>query len=209
MGITEFIASHVTAFMDQTGYITVFVAMVMESMVFPIPSEAVMPFAGFLIAEGKFSWGGVILISTVASIVGSLISYALGLWGGTPVIKKFGKYLLIDEEELAVTVKFFGKVGGITVFISRFIPVVRHLISIPAGLGRMNIWSFIVLTAIGAGIWNSCLAVCGFYLRQNWNAIMKYSHFIDIAVVVLLAGLAALYVARHLRKRGRRKAEPQ
>jgi membrane protein DedA with SNARE-associated domain len=200
MGITELIANYVTTFMNQTGYITVFVAMVLESMVFPIPSEAVMPFAGFLIAEGKFSWTGVIAISTVASITGSLSSYALGLWGGTAVIKRFGRFLLIDEEELAFTQRFFKKYGGVTVFISRFIPVVRHLISIPAGLGRMNIASFVILTAVGAGLWNTFLAVCGFYLRQNWNSIMKYSHLVDIIVVALLAGLVVLYVARHLRK---------
>jgi membrane protein DedA with SNARE-associated domain len=200
MGITEYIANYITSFMNQTGYITVFIAMVMESMVFPIPSEAVMPFAGFLIAEGKFSWAGVIIVSTLASLTGSLSSYAIGLWGGTPVIKKFGRFLLIDEEELAFTQVFFKKYGGITVFISRFIPVVRHLISIPAGLGRMNIASFVILTAIGAGVWNALLTICGFYLRQNWNSIMKYSHLIDIIVVVFLAGLVVLYVVRHLRK---------
>jgi membrane protein DedA with SNARE-associated domain len=200
MGITEFIANYITSFMNQTGYITVFIAMVMESMVFPIPSEAVMPFAGFLIAEGKFSWAGVVIVSTLASLAGSFVSYAIGLWGGTPFIKKFGRFLLIDEEELAFTQVFFKKYGGVTVFISRFIPVVRHLISIPAGLGKMNIVSFGILTAIGAGMWNTLLAICGFYLRQNWNSIMKYSHLIDIIVVVFLAGLVVLYVVRHLRK---------
>jgi membrane protein DedA with SNARE-associated domain len=200
MGITELIAGHVTAFMNQTGYLTVFIAMVMESMVFPIPSEAVMPFAGFLIAEGKFTWAGVIAVSTAASITGSLLSYALGLWGGTPVIKKFGRFLLIDEEELAFTQNFFKKYGGITVFISRFIPVVRHLISIPAGLGRMKVAHFALLTAVGACVWNTLLTVCGFYLRQNWETIMNYSHVVDIVVIALLAGLLALYVARHLRK---------
>jgi membrane protein DedA with SNARE-associated domain len=200
MGITELIANYITAFMSQFGYSIVFVAMVMESMVFPIPSEAVMPFAGFLIAEGKFSWIGVIVVSTAASIIGSFLSYALGLWGGTPVIKKYGRFLLIDEEELAFTQGFFKKYGGITVFVSRFIPVVRHLISLPAGLGRMNIARFGILTAIGACLWNTFLAVCGFYLRQNWNSIMRYSHLIDIIVVALLAGMVALYVARHLRK---------
>jgi len=200
MGITELIAGYITTFMNQTGYITVFVAMVMESMVFPIPSEAVMPFAGFLIAEGRFSWAGVIAISTAASITGSLLSYALGLWGGTPFIKKFGRFFLIDEEELAFTQRFFKKYGGITVFVSRFIPVVRHLISLPAGLGRMNLAHFAILTAVGAGMWNALLTVCGFYLRQNWKSIMKYSHLIDIIVVALLAGLVVLYVVRHLRK---------
>jgi membrane protein DedA with SNARE-associated domain len=198
--MTEFLAGHITAFINQTGYITVFICMVMESMVFPIPSEAVMPFAGFLVATHRFTFAGAIAVSTVASIIGSLISYYLGYWGGKPVVKNFGRYLLLDEEELAWTERFFGKYGQATIFISRFIPVVRHLISIPAGMGRMNVWKFSVYTILGAGLWNSFLTVMGYYLKQNWEEVMKYSHQIDIGVVAFLALLLTLYGYRHVRK---------
>jgi membrane protein DedA with SNARE-associated domain len=206
MGITQFLAEHITVFINQTGYITVFICMVMESMVFPIPSEAVMPFAGFLVAEHRFTFAGVIIISTLASITGSLVSYAMGYYGGKPIVKKFGRYLLLDEEELAFTERFFHTYGDATIFISRFIPVVRHLISIPAGVGRMKLWKFCLFTFLGAGLWNSFLTVCGFYLRQNWGTVMKYSHIVDIVVVAFLALLIILYVYRHIRKMARKRA---
>ena len=166
--------------------------MVLESMVFPVPSEAVMPFAGFLIVTNQFTFNGVIIASTLGSIVGSLISYAIGLYGGKPFIRRFGKYLLLDVHDLEMTERFFGKRGEITIFISRFIPIVRHLISIPAGLGKMNIWKFIIYTILGAGMWNAFLTFVGIKLKENWKEVMTYSHTIDIVVVAIL-GLAFLY----------------
>jgi membrane protein DedA with SNARE-associated domain len=204
MGVTEFLAGYITAFIDKTGYASVFVLMVMESMVFPVPSEAVMPFAGFLVAESRFSFAAVIIVSTFASIVGSLLSYWIGRYGGKPFIERFGKYLLLNQHDLAVTEKFFGKYGDITILICRFIPVVRHLISIPAGTGQMNLLKFSLYTIIGAGLWNSFLTVCGFYLRKNWEAVMEYSRIVDIAVLFILVGLVGLFVITHL-KRARSK----
>ena len=201
MGLTEFIAHFATAFIDKIGYAGVFVLMTMESMVFPVPSEAVMPFAGFLIAEEKLTFAGVILFSTIGSIVGSLISYGMGAWGGRPFIDKFGRYLLLDRKDLEFTERFFTKYGPVTIFVSRFIPVVRHLISLPAGTGRMRLLPFGIYTVIGAGLWNAVLTVVGFYLRQNWSEVMKYSHVIDIVVVILLISLFGFFVYKHLGKR--------
>jgi membrane protein DedA with SNARE-associated domain len=203
MGITEFLSQYITAFIDQTGYISVFVLMLMESMVLPVPSEAVMPFAGFLIAESKFTFAMVIAISTAGSIVGSLLSYGIGRWGGKPFIGRFGKYLLLDQNDLAATERFFGKYGEATIFICRFIPVVRHLISIPAGTGKMNIVKFSVYTIIGAGMWNAFLTVCGFHLRKNWESVMHYSRYIDIAVLLLLVLGAAYFIKKHLKRHSR------
>jgi membrane protein DedA with SNARE-associated domain len=205
MGITELLSEYITQFIDQTGYITVFVGMIMESMVFPIPSEAIMPFAGFLIAEGRFTFVGVIGVSTAGSIVGSWLSYLIGKYGGKPFIDRFGKYLLLDREELEATEKFFGKYGQVTIFVSRFIPVVRHLISIPAGMAKMNFTRFIILTILGAGIWNSFLTWAGYYLRQNWHLVMKYSHVVDIVVIVLLAALIIFFIVRQVRKAKRKR----
>lgn len=192
MGLTEWIAAWATAFIATTGYAGVFVLMVMESMVLPIPSEAVMPFAGFNIFDGHLTWTGVIIASTLGSIVGSLISYCIGYYGGKPFIARFGKYLLLNQHHLELSEKFFSKRGEITILIARFIPIVRHLISIPAGFGKMNLWRFLIFTTIGAGIWNSFLTWVGFVLRENWSEVMKYSHVIDIVVLGVL-GIAALY----------------
>lgn len=172
---------------DSIGYLGVFILMTLESMIFPVPSEAVMPFAGFLIASGKFSFFNVILFSTFGSIVGSLLSYYIGLYGGERFIRRFGRYFLLSQEHLLSTEKYFRNKGEITIFIGRFIPVVRHLISIPAGIGRMNIWTFSLFTIIGAGLWNTFLAYLGFALENNWQEVMKYSHVIDLVIVGILA----------------------
>jgi len=194
MGITQWIANTAVAFIAATSYPGIFLLMVLESMVFPIPSEAVMPFAGFLIVDGQFTFTGVIIASTLGSIVGSLISYAMGYYGGIPFIKRFGKYLLLDTHDLQITERFFAKHGELTIFISRFIPVIRHLISIPAGLGKMNLWKFTIYTILGAGMWNSFLTYVGYKLKSNWTEVMTYSHIIDIVVVAIL-GLAFCYYA--------------
>ncbi len=201
MGLTELIATYATQFIDHVGYASVFVLMVMESMVMPVPSEAVMPFAGFLIAEKTFTFWHVVLVSTSGSIVGSLISYVAGYYGGMPFVKKFGRYLLLDANELAATEKYFEKRGDITILICRFIPVVRHLISIPAGTGKMNIVKFSIFTIIGAGLWNAFLAHVGFVLKSNWSEVMKYSKIIDIAVVLFLFACIGLYIYRHLKRK--------
>jgi membrane protein DedA with SNARE-associated domain len=205
MGLTELIATYATYLIEKTGYASVFILMVMESMVFPVPSEAVMPFAGFLIVQGTFTFWQVILVSTLGSIVGSLISYYIGFYGGMPFVKRFGKYALLDVEELEATERFFKKRGELTIFICRLIPVVRHLISIPAGTGKMNIWKFSLFTILGAAIWNAFLTYVGYVLKNNWERVMKYSHIIDIVVVLFLVLMVGFYVYRHLRKKGRMK----
>lgn len=201
MGLTEFIAAYATHLIEKAGYWSIFILMTMESMVFPVPSEAVMPFAGFLIEQKTFTFWEVIFFSTLGSIVGSLISYYIGYFGGMPFVTKFGKYALLDVEELKATEKFFKKRGELTIFICRFIPVVRHLVSIPAGTGKMNVVRFSIFTIMGAGLWNAFLAYIGFVLKSNWDEVMKYSHIIDIVVVFFLLAIVGLYVYRHLKRK--------
>jgi membrane protein DedA with SNARE-associated domain len=203
VGITESIAAFGTHVIAGIGYVGVFLLMVAESMVLPVPSEAVMPFAGFSVAEHSLTWAGVIVSATLGSIIGSLIGYAIGRFGGKPFLVRFGKYLLLDREDLEKTTGFFQRRGSVTILVSRFIPIVRHLISIPAGMGSMPLLPFCLFTILGAGAWNTFLTWCGFVLRSNWGTVLRYSHVIDIVVVVLLAALVVLYVARHLMRRKR------
>lgn len=198
MGITESLAAFGTHVIGSIGYVGVFLLMVAESMVLPVPSEAVMPFAGFVVAEKTLGWAGVITSATLGSITGSLIGYAIGKFGGRPFLARFGKYLLLDPRDLAATDRFFQRRGSVTILISRFIPIVRHLISIPAGMASMKLVPFCAFTIIGAGLWNAFLTWCGFVLKSNWTVVTRYSRWIDIGVVTLLAGLLVLYVARHL-----------
>ncbi|MGO8762584.1 MAG: DedA family protein [Desulfobaccales bacterium] len=190
MGLTEALCYYNTLFINQCSYVGIFLLMTLESMVAPIPSELVMPFAGFLIFTGQFNVVPVIVASTLGSILGSLLSYGMGMLG-KPVVLRYGRYLLLNPHHLEWTENFFNRHGGITIFISRFIPVVRHLISLPAGLGRMPLIPFILYTAAGAALWNGFLTYLGFRLRQNWPLIQKYTHILDYFVV---AGLIAAVV---------------
>ncbi len=204
MGITEFVAGLGMQVIGSIGYAGVLLLMVAESMVLPVPSEAVMPFAGFLAAEGALSFAGVTAFATLGSIIGSLLSYAIGRFGGRPFLARFGRYLLLDAEDLEKTDRFFHRRGSVTIFIARFIPVVRHLISIPAGMGSMRMLPFSLFTILGAGLWNAFLAWCGLALRRNWSTVMRYSHVVDLVVVAALLALIAVLVVRHLRRRSHR-----
>lgn len=181
------------------GYFGVFVLMAFESMILPVPSELVMPFAGFLAAQGDMNFALVIVFSSLGSIVGSLISYYIGKLGGINVIKRYGKYLLLDETDLKKTEKWFKKSGEKTIFISRFIPVVRHLISIPAGIGKMDIKKFCIYTIAGATIWNAFLAYLGYLLGKNWLLVRQYSEPVSIVVAIILVVAGSWFIYRHIK----------
>ncbi|MCK9398682.1 MAG: DedA family protein [Bacteroidales bacterium] len=207
MGVTQFLAEHIMQFYETTGYVSVFIFMTLESMIFPVPSEAVLPPAGLLIAQGRFTFAGVIIASTLGSIVGSLLSYWIGVYGGRPFIERFGKYFLLDKKALQVGEKYFNKHGDWTIFVCRFIPVVRHLISIPAGFGRMNIWKFSLYTIIGAGMWNAFLTWAGVrWGQQGWDLMMKYGHTMDIIIIVLIVLAGAYFFWKHFRNRNKSQA---
>jgi membrane protein DedA with SNARE-associated domain len=204
VGITESLVAFGTQVIGAVGYLGVFLLMVAESMVLPVPSEAVMPFAGFLAAEGSLDPLGVTAAALLGSIVGSLTGYAMGRYGGRPFLQRYGKWFLLDQEDLEASDRFFQKRGAVAVFICRFIPVIRHLVSIPAGLSRMAIVPFILVTTLGAGLWNTVLLASGYVLRRNWHVIAEHSHVVDIVVVAVLAALVVAYVVRHLRARARK-----
>jgi membrane protein DedA with SNARE-associated domain len=207
MGVTQFLAGHIMQFYETTGYVSVFILMTMESMIFPVPSEAVLPPAGLLISQGKFTYAGVIIASTIGSIVGSLISYWIGVYGGRPFIEKFGKYFLLDKKALQAGEKYFTKHGDWTIFVCRFIPVVRHLISIPAGFGRMNIWKFSFYTIIGAGMWNAFLTWAGVkWGQEGWDLMMRSGHKIDIFILVLMVLGGVYFFWKHYRNRDKQQA---
>jgi membrane protein DedA with SNARE-associated domain len=203
MGLTEALCYYNTWFINQCGYVGVFLLMTLESMVAPVPSELVMPFAGFLIFTGQFGVVPVLVASTLGSIVGSLLSYGMGMLG-KPVVLRYGRYLLLNVHHLEWTEKFFLRHGGKTIFISRFIPVVRHLISIPAGLARMPLIPFILYTAVGATLWNMFLVYLGVRLKENWRVIQQYTHILDYFVVAGLIG-ATVYLVWKI-KRARKPA---
>ena len=192
------LAVYFTHIIENLGYWGAGFLMGLESMVAPVPSELVMPFVGFLVADGKFTWTFAILATSLGSIVGSLVSYALGYWGGRPIVMKVGRYLLLNEHDLEWTENWFARNGSWTILVSRFNPVVRHLISIPAGLGKMKLLPFCLYTLIGATLWNTFLLVCGFKLKQNWETVEQYSKQIDRVMIVVVAIAAVWFVKTHL-----------
>jgi len=209
MGFTEKLIENIVSFIDSAGYGSVGFLMMLESMVAPVPSEAVLPFAGFLVATGRFTFLNVAVASTLGSIVGSWLSYIMGYYGGRPVINKFGKYLLLSQHDLAVTERFFARYGSAAIFVARFIPVIRHLISIPAGIGKMNWLSFTVYTTAGAALWNMFLIWLGFHLRNHWDVIHQYSKPIDIIMLILLLVFLAYFIRSHLKYNLKEKKRDQ
>ncbi|MEK7575889.1 MAG: DedA family protein [Patescibacteria group bacterium] len=201
MIILDYIGQLAIKTIEFLGYPGITLLMILESMVVPLPSELVMPFAGFLAEKGKMNLWLIIFFSSLGSLLGSLISYYLGYYGGKRFVLKFGKYLLLNVTDLEKTERWFQKRGDKTIFFSRFIPVVRHLISIPAGIGKMNLKKFCLYTIAGATLWNSFLAYCGYALGENWNKIRYYSEYFSatITIILLFAGISFVY--RHFKNK--------
>jgi len=185
--ITEFISSLAVKILDTSSYCGAAALMALESMIVPIPSEAVMPFVGFQVADGKWKLGWAIAATSAGSLLGSLLSYYMGFYGGKPFVLRVGKYLLLNRRDLERTETFFHERRGVwTLFGARFVPVIRHFISIPAGIGRMPLLPFVAATLCGATLWNTTLLVCGMKLREHWPLVQRYSHEVDLVVVILL-----------------------
>jgi membrane protein DedA with SNARE-associated domain len=189
--------------MKAMGYPGIFILMAMESSVIPVPSELVMPPAGYLAHEGEMNIWVAILMGTVGSLAGAYANYFASHWLGRPLVIKYGKYVWITEEKFSKVESFFLRHGEISTFIGRLLPVVRHLISIPAGLAGMNHLKFSLYTLLGAGIWCTVLAWIGYVIGREQELIMKYSHQAVIGVLVFSVALVAVYVWRHRRKSAR------
>lgn len=205
--LTDMVSSFAVKCLDVAGYVGAAVLMALESMIAPVPSEAVMPFVGFLVVDGKWNLWVAIVATSCGSMIGSILSYYMGYLGGKPVVYKVGKYLLLHPRDLELAERFFNRRSGvIAIFISRFVPVVRHLVSIPAGIGKMPFIPFSIATVVGATLWNSFLLYCGMLLREHWRVVQKYSHQVDLAVGLLLLLGAFWFVRSRLPARAKMRA---
>jgi membrane protein DedA with SNARE-associated domain len=187
------------------GYPGVFVLIMLESTLVPIPSEVVMPFAGFMASKGEFSLPVILLINSVGAMIGSGISYTIGVVGGKPFLVKYGKYFLVSQHEITRTEAFFAKHGKKTILIARFLPVIRHVISVPAGVARMSLPAFFLQTFLGATIWGGVLIVLGYYLGTNWEAFTETLERVDLPIkIILVLALVALGIRFVVRRRRER-----
>jgi membrane protein DedA with SNARE-associated domain len=183
----EFFHSLFDWYMTNLNYFTIALLMTIESTFLPLPSEVVIPFAAFKAGQGDLNVFLVVIFGTAGALTGSLINYTLSYYLGRPIVYRFaeskiGKLFLLSKEKVEHAESFFIRNGKASTFIGRLVPGVRHLISIPAGLAKMNLRDFVVFTAVGAGIWNIILAIVGYYLYEMREQIFPYLGHILLGV---------------------------
>jgi membrane protein DedA with SNARE-associated domain len=198
------LAGIITEIISTTGYAGIALLMAIESACIPLPSEIIMPFSGYLVSTGRFD---LIMVATAGAIgcnVGSTIAYAVGYYGGRPLVEKWGAYILISRRDLEMADRFFGRFGSITIFLSRLLPVIRTFIALPAGIARMNQVKFQIYTFLGSWPWCFALAYVGVKLGQRWDSdptLREFLHRFDAVIIaVILIGIV-WYVRRHWKHR--------
>ena len=168
------LANFIIKIISDSGYFGITFLMALESACIPIPSEVIMPFAGYLVAIKKLSLIWVIIWGAIGNLTGSIIAYWAGAYGGRSFILKYGKYILLKQEELDKAQRFFDKYGNLSIFFSRILPIVRTFISFPAGIAKMSFRKFCFYTFIGSLIWSAILSYIGVFLGENWESIGIY-----------------------------------
>jgi membrane protein DedA with SNARE-associated domain len=187
------------------GYLGIVLLMGIESCCIPLPSEVIMPYAGYLCTTGRFDIWLVALAGAIGCVVGSIPAYYLGMYGGRPLIMKYGKYILMSHHDLDMADRWFERRGDITVFVARLLPVIRTFIAFPAGVNRMDMRKFIIYTFLGSFPWCLMLAYVGVKVGQNIEVLKPYFHRFDAAIGVVLVICMALWIWRHVK--GNRGAE--
>jgi membrane protein DedA with SNARE-associated domain len=190
------------------GYPGIMILMAMESSVLPVPSELVMPPAGYLAAKGEMNLALAIACGVLGSVLGALANYGVALWLGRAVIRRLGRYVLITEKGLDRTERFFARHGEISTLLGRMLPVVRHLISIPAGIARMSLPKFVLFTGLGAFLWCSILATIGYVLGQHEAVLsnVEVRYYVSRALVYLAPALVVTVIVYAWRQRRRAAA---
>ena len=201
------IVNAATDFIDSAGYAGVFVLMTLESACIPVPSEAIMLFAGFNVSEGNLTLIGVVVAGVAGNVLGSLIAYAMGYYGRLELLER-NRIIHVSPAQLARVDSWYERNGSATVFFTRMMPIVRTFSSLPAGVARMPLGRFTLLTALGSLPWVLALAIIGREVGDRWDTWRNHLHYADYVVVVLaVAGLAYLLI-RRWRRGGRDKWEP-
>jgi membrane protein DedA with SNARE-associated domain len=181
------------------GYAGIILAMAIESCCIPLPSEIIMPLAGFLAFQGRFNLPGAVVAGAVGCVVGSLVAYWIGAVGGRPLLLRYGQYVLISHADADRADAFFERYGDVTIFVSRLLPVIRTFISLPAGITRMNVTRFVIYTFVGSLIWCLVLGFAGYQLGKHWDDVGSVLHRFDYLVVAIVVILVGIFLYRHLR----------
>lgn len=192
----EAILNYLIQITSEIGYIGVITIVGLEYACFPMPSEIVLPFVGFLAASGKMSFIEVLVVSIIAGILGSLICYYIGYFGGKPILDKIGDKVPSSRKSIFAAKATFDRYDKISVMIARVLPLARTYISIPAGIARMNVFKFILFSSIGIIVWNTVLISLGYYLGSNWMMVEQLMERYTIFIAGILVILAAVYFLR-------------
>lgn len=201
--ILSVLAGFVIATISRMGYGGIVLLMAIESACIPLPSEIIMPFSGYLVYRGEMHLQLVALAGAMGCVLGSIVAYYAGAWGGRPLVEKYGKYVLISHHDLELADRWFQRHGDITVFVGRLLPVIRTFIAFPAGVARMPLWRFNVYTFVGSYIWCLALAWIGMKLGEHWNTLGVYFHRFDAVIGLIILVAIIWYVRRHLRQNQR------
>jgi membrane protein DedA with SNARE-associated domain len=187
------------------GYAGIFLAMAIESCCIPLPSELIMPLAGFLAFQNRLNLAGDTLAGALGCVAGSMVAYWIGATGGRALLLRYGRYVLISHHDADRADEFFARRGDITIFLTRLMPIVRTFISLPAGIARMDFRKFVVYTFLGSLPWCFILAFAGYKLGEHWRDVGSTLHKYDALVVVLFVILVGLFLYHHLRRRRSRE----
>lgn len=208
----EWLATFASNVIDALGYPGVAFLIFLENLFPPIPSEAILPLAGFLAGQGRMLLPVVIAAATLGAVAGALVLYGLGAWFGDRrirwLVNRYGRWLALTEDDLDLANGWFDCHGGKAVLLCRLLPIVRSLISIPAGLRRMPMSIFVLYTAVGAGLWNSVLVIAGWWLGENWEEVGDYVSYLEYPVIIVVILAIAWYVWKRVLNRPKTKVSP-
>jgi len=184
------LSAFIISVISSTGYLGIVLLMAIESACIPLPSEVIMPFSGFLVAQGRFNIWWVATAGAIGCNLGSVIAYEIGYFGGRRLVERFGSWIWISRHELELADRFFQRYGNLTVFVSRLLPVIRTFIALPAGVARMPRLPFHIYTFLGSWPWCLALAYLGMKAGEHWDYLRGYFHKFDVVIgVLLLAGV--------------------
>lgn len=201
----DWVAEWVIRVIETLGYAGLTVLVALENIFPPIPSELILPLAGFLIGQNRFSFPAVLISTTLGSLIGALLLYGIGMAIGQQRVRRlferYGKWALLTPDDLTRAESWFDRYGPVAVFIGRLVPVVRSLVSIPAGYRRMPLGQFLLLTGFGSALWNGALVSLGWALGENWHQIEEYVDWLQYLVIAAVAFLIVRFVWQRLRAR--------
>jgi len=200
-GIIEILSAFIVATISALGYSGIVLLMAIESACIPLPSEIIMPFSGYLVSIGRFNLWAVGVAGAFGCVVGSLVAYWVGMYGGRPLIEKYGRYVLISRHDLDLADRWFARYGEAIIFTSRLLPVIRTFIAFPAGVARMNLTRFVLYTFAGSLPWCLGLAYVGQKLGEQWNkdeTLKTLFHRFDFIIGIVGALVIAWWVWRHV-----------